>query len=445
MSTDKDTKKADKEVHNESEFGGTFGAVTIILFSHFILYYLFISLHVYDGSLFLPWMRVEEHIQFICDKMAPNLETFAVYLTFMAMQTIFAWFLPGFKVEGLPVPSLNGEKLVYNCNGYSSWWLTQITMALLHYNGIFRIQWIAQNMGPLITIMIIFSDVVAVLVYCISLATGCTLRMSGNHLYDFFMGAVLNPRVGSLDIKMWAEVRVSWITLYLMTLSAAVNQYQQLGYLTSSMTFMLVSHWLYTNACCKGEEMIPSSWDIFYEKWGWMLCFWNLAGVPIMYCWNSFYILRHQCEMSTFVANVVFLLLVVQYYIWDTANSQKCSLRMIQRGTYKERPWYIFPKLPWKVLENPKTIKTESGSALLVDGWYQYARKMHYTMDVLLGLMWGVVCGTKHFLPYWYFVFFTIMIVDRWRRDDKRCSAKYGGDWEKYKKEVPYVFIPYVF
>ena len=30
--------------------------------------------------------------------------------------------------------------------------------------------------------------------------------MSGNHVYDFFMGAWLNPRIGNFDLKFFAEV-----------------------------------------------------------------------------------------------------------------------------------------------------------------------------------------------------------------------------------------------
>jgi Ergosterol biosynthesis ERG4/ERG24 family len=33
---------------------------------------------------------------------------------------------------------------------------------------------------------------------------------------------------------------------------------------------------------CKGEECIPQTWDMFHEKWGFMVIFWNFAGVPFV-------------------------------------------------------------------------------------------------------------------------------------------------------------------
>jgi len=43
---------------------------------------------------------------------------------------------------------------------------------------------------------------------------------------------------------------------------------------------MLAAHWLYANACQKGEESVPTTWDIFHEKWGWMLV-WTYACPPL--------------------------------------------------------------------------------------------------------------------------------------------------------------------
>ena len=53
---------------------------------------------------------------------------------------------------------------------------------------------------------------------------------------------------------------------------------------------MVLAHWLYANACAKGEHFIPYTWDITTERFGWMLCFWNFAGVPFLYCFQSLYI-----------------------------------------------------------------------------------------------------------------------------------------------------------
>lgn len=42
----------------------------------------------------------------------------------------------------------------------------------------------------------------------------------------------------------------------------------ELGYMTGGMWFICTAQWLYSNAVMKGEECIPSTWDIFYEKVG---------------------------------------------------------------------------------------------------------------------------------------------------------------------------------
>ena len=62
-----------------------------------------------------------------------------------------------------------------------------------------------------------------------------------------------------------------------------------------------------------------------------------------------------------------------------------------------------------------------------------------------MALSWGLICGFDHFLPYFYVAFFVLMILHRASRDIARCKRKYGADWDRYRKEVPYLFVPKVF
>lgn len=48
-------------------------------------------------------------------------------------------------------------------------------------------------------------------------------------------------------------------------------------------------------------------------------------------------------------------------------------------------------------------------------------------------------------MPYWFAVYFAVLLIHRDLRDDHRCSTKYGADWVKYCKLVPYRIIPYIY
>lgn len=190
--------------------------------------------------------------------------------------------MPGVVQNGLPVPSLDYATLPYLCNALISWYVTLIGAAVLHITGIFRLPWIIENFGHLMTVAIISGFVITFTIDFLARNFnygGKPLRMSGNFIYDDFMGVSLNPRIGVIDLKMFAEVRVPWVLLFLISLSGAVKQYEELGRVTGNMIHMVLATGLYINACAKGEQMIPQTWDMFHEKFGFMLIFWNMAGV----------------------------------------------------------------------------------------------------------------------------------------------------------------------
>lgn len=430
------------------------GAVGLMIFSHFILYYLWIAWRFNDSELLYPasfsavgpWFK--QMIHHVIHDAAPNMEAALIYGAFFFGSAAMTWLLPGMKVKGLPIKHLGGHQLTYVLNGVTTWYATLAIVLGLHFSGVWSLASVYDNFGPLMTMAILTSDLLSILVFIQAHITGTTHRMSGNVIYDFFMGASLNPRIGEFDIKMWAETREAWVLLFLLSCSAAAHQAKVWGSVSAQMWFILYAHFLYVNAIHKGEECIPSTWDIFYEKWGWMLAFWNGAGVPYVYCFSSWFIATHNpndIALPTWAIVALFVVVTVAYYFWDSAQQQRNTFRMKLAGTFIGRQ--TFPQLPYGVLdvETARHIKTKAGSLLLTDGWWRYARKLHYTMDVTMALTWGLCAGLSHFLPYFYVTFFTAMILHRTFRDVSRCERKYGADWDRYKQEVPWLFIPYVF
>jgi delta24(24(1))-sterol reductase len=106
------------------------------------------------------------------------------------------------------------------------------------------------------------------------------------------------------------------------------------------------------------------------EKWGFMLIFWNLAGVPLSYCHCTLYLVNHEpreYQWPRWALVLFFSGYLFVYWVWDTCNSQKNIFRQRERGDTVDRK--TFPQLPWKEVKNPRVIKTDTGDSLLCDGW----------------------------------------------------------------------------
>jgi len=160
-----------------------------------------------------------------------------VYSGNFFFQLFIAWVLPGFQQEGLPVPSLGYKTLMYKCNALQCWYTTIVVSFVLHWTGIFHLTGIIDNYGHLMTVAMIYGFGVSILTYLHAIVTKTTIRMSGNVIYDLFMGAALNPRLGPVDLKMWAEVRIPWVIVFYLAVSGACKQYDALGYVTPVSSF----------------------------------------------------------------------------------------------------------------------------------------------------------------------------------------------------------------
>jgi delta24(24(1))-sterol reductase len=127
-------------------------------------------------------------------------------------------------------------------------------VGLAHYFQLFNLAEVIDLYGPLLTVASISGFTLAAITYLF----GENYRMSGNIVYDYFMGATLNPRVGIVDIKMFAEIRVSWTLLFALAMGAVVKQYQDYGYVSGNTALFAYGTGLYLNACAKVRSRASS-------------------------------------------------------------------------------------------------------------------------------------------------------------------------------------------
>lgn len=407
-------KKVAEHKQERKEFGGTIGTLFIAVSSHALMFFMASSLYGRDVASFIPTQK-----------------SVLFFLAYHASQVLLARIMPGVLVK------TNG--LEYHCNAYLSFWATLAGAALLHNQGWFDLTTLVKDHPAFLSTAIILGDIYAIIIH-LCYARGSQIFS----FYDFFIGLAVHPRIGKVvDVKMVAETRVSWTLLFLITLGCWVETYRTMGTWLQPSAVMVLAHLLYANACAKGEHFIPYTWDITTEKFGWMLCWWNLAGVPLLYCYQSLFLAKYTTASLVLPPHpeiyyaVLSVLLVIAYWLWDECNYQKCYFRAEMRGEIIRRD--LFPT--FRHVENPKYIKCDKG-LLLTDGWYGKARKFHYTCDTAMALLWGLTCGFGSVLPYVYFFFFVAMITHRASRDEARCKEKYGEVWDKYLKTVPYRFVP---
>jgi 7-dehydrocholesterol reductase len=82
---------------------------------------------------------------------------------------------------------------------------------------------------------------------------------------------------------------------------------------------------------------------------------------------------------------------------------------------------------------------------LLTSGFWGLARHFHYLPELAAAALWSCTAGFGWFLPWFYFLFLCILLVQRTYRDDEKCAAKYGKYWAEYRKVVPKRLIPGIF
>lgn len=244
----KSNKRDLHEAEIHYEFGGPFGALAVMLGLPFVIYALFFLCNDkvcmtnpldFDWQLFLAQLNL--------DNLFTKEGTY-MYLGWMAFSVLLERILPGEYVEGTVLPNTTGKRLGYTMSGHLQFWVcllavthaiplvttfTESTDADSWLHNVYQIQGfvplrlelIYDHYVPLISISIVFTTAMSLYLYLSSFFGNPILAKGGNTgsaLYDFFIGRELNPRIGSLDLKEFCELRPGLIGWFVINLGESI-------------------------------------------------------------------------------------------------------------------------------------------------------------------------------------------------------------------------------
>uniref|UniRef100_A0A3B1KEW6 Delta(14)-sterol reductase TM7SF2 n=2 Tax=Astyanax mexicanus TaxID=7994 RepID=A0A3B1KEW6_ASTMX len=333
--------------------------------------------------------------------------------------------------EGLALR--DGTRLKYQINGFHALCMTAMLLGLCVSLGM-PLGYLFDLILPLAVCAICVSYLLALYLYIGSFwAPAHALALggnTGNPLYDFFIGRELNPRIGSFDLKFFCELRpglIGWVVLNMAMMMKEVELRD-----SPSLAMLLVNGFqlLYVMDALWNEEAVLTTMDIVHDGFGFMLAFGDLAWVPFTYGLQAMFLVVHPRSLSPPTVIGIILLNGLGYYIFRKSNSQK--------NQFRRDPNH-------RSVAHLETIATATGKRLLVSGWWGFVRHPNYLGDILMALAWSLPCGFSHILPYFYVIYFSILLVHREARDERQCRAKYGIAWDNYCRRVPYRIIPYIY
>lgn len=399
----------------------------------------------YQGSLFALFSAIVKDPLAVVTSMykTPSWEAVRILLIFAASQLALMRLLPGRKYMG--PTTAGGNVPVYTDNGLLSFFVSTIAFVLLSNKGYFKLYEIGIcyiYYREMISAMCIFA-----FFFCAFLTfkgyafpSSSDSGSSGSLIMDYYWGMELYPRVLGFDVKQFTNCRfgmMSWAILPISFLGYNYDHVAPQGQLSYGLCANVAVQLIYVGKFFLWETGYFSSIDIMYDRAGYYICWGCLVWVPSVYVSSSYFLARHGLDLSMEMAAAIFVLGTLAVYINYDADRQRVLARTTNGNCI------IWGSKPKTIMAKYRTEKDEEKtSLLLVSGWWGVARHFHYLPEITAAFLWSSPAGFTHFMPYFYVVFLTFLLLDRSFRDDKRCEKKYGKYWAEYKAQVPYKIVP---
>ncbi len=368
----------------------------------------------------------------------PSLRAASILAIFAVFQALLLLLLPGKAIPG-PVTA-KGNVPMYKENGPLAYVLTHAAFLGASLGlGLFSPGILYDAFGEILITSSLFA-----LLFCAFLTWKGIHRPSssdsgstGNLIFDYYWGTELHPTVFGMSLKQLINCRISMTGWTVLCVSYAAKQWQLDGSVSNSMLVAVALQWIYIFKFFVWERGYFASLDIMHDRFGFYICWGVLAWVPGLYTLSTLYLVRHPVAWSPVAAAAIFVAGCLS--IWANYAADRQRQRVRDTGG-KTTVWGRPPVLVKARYTTGDGKQRES--LLLASGYWGVAAHFHYVFEIGLAFFWTVAAGFTHVLPYFYVIFLTILLLDRARRDDLRCAAKYGADWNEYRKIVRWRVLP---
>ena len=347
------------------------------------------------------------------------LEAAAMLLLFVGFLFLGSKLLLGRRVAG---PALEGESRTYKLNGLVLFLVTVIVGGIAQVSGWFSLSVLNTHFAALFVVANGLAFAVAGWLYFRGAQARDGSPRAGR---AFLMGSELNPTWFGVDLKMFSY-RPSLIGLALLNMSFAAVQYETYGRLTLAMAVYQGITFLYVFNYFQFEYGMVYTWDIVSERFGWGLVWGDYVLVPFFYCLPGWWLVHAAEPLSPIAAVAIGLLAVFGFWLFRGANQQKHRFKQDPNA----RIW-------------GKPAQTLDGR-LLVSGFWGIGRHLNYTGEICVYVAFTLTTGFVSWWPYLVPAWLAGLLWHRSRRDDRRCHAKYGELWERYRQRVRYSVLPFI-
>lgn len=394
----------------------------------------------FDGSVaaFATGITVE---RFVALLPAPSLAAFGIFAVWALFQLVLLLVLPGKEHLGPVTPM--GNRPRYKENGVLAFVVTHVAWYLAAYQlHLFSPTIVYDHFGSLVVTLVLFALVFCLFLYAkgVVAPSSTDASRSGNPIWDYYWGVELHPTLFGTSLKQWFNCRISMMGWSIILLSFLAKQAELEGHVSSSMWISVLLQVVYIFKFFVWETGYFNSLDIMHDRFGFYIAWGVTAWLPVVYTLVGLFLVEHPYELPTTYAAFVLVLGLGSIWMNYAADAQRQKVRATDG---KAKVWGREPELIRAKYETGDGQVRES--LLLLSGFWGVSRHFHYVPELLLSLAWTLPAGGSLVLPYFYVVYLTILLFDRARRDEVRCSQKYGEYWKQYCERVRYRIVPFAY